>query len=105
MRLLIAAAFVALMAMPAFAGHGGTSPAGRPACHSRKAIMQHLAKNYQERSIALGVANNGGVVELFIAKEGKTWTLIITLPSGPTCLLAAGKDWEKLPKVLYGKRS
>ena len=42
---------------------------------------------------------------MFIAKEGKTWTLIITLPSGPTCLLAAGKDWEKLPKVLYGKRS
>ena len=95
MRPIIAAALAALIISP--------SVAAQPACYTRKAVKQHLSKNFQERSMALGVANNGGVVELFTAKDGKTWTLVITLPHGPTCLLAAGKDWEALPKVLYGK--
>jgi len=42
------------------------------------------------------VAGNGGLIELLTASTGATWTLIITLPNGPTCLLAAGQDWQPL---------
>ena len=74
-------------------------------CHSRDAVLGHLAKNYHEQPTALGYSHNGGVVELFKAKDGKTWTIVITLPNGPTCLLAAGKDWEDIAKVMFGKQS
>jgi len=95
MRMILTALAALVIATPAF-GAG-------MACHNRGTVKQHLAKNYKEKSIALGVANNGGVVELFTAKDGKTWTIVITMPSGPTCLIAAGKDWEDLPVALYGK--
>ncbi|MDH3235736.1 MAG: hypothetical protein OEQ29_19605 [Alphaproteobacteria bacterium] len=95
MRMILAALAAIVIATPAFS-------AGM-ACHNRGTVKQHLSKNYKEKSIALGVANNGGVVELFTAKDGKTWTIVITLPTGPTCLIAAGKDWEDLPLALYGK--
>jgi len=95
MRSIVIAFAALLIATPAL-GAG-------MACHNRGTVKQHLSKNYKEKSIALGVANNGGVVELFTAKDGSTWTIVITLPTGPTCLIAAGKDWEDLPKVSYGK--
>ena len=95
MRMILTALAAIVIATPAL-GAG-------MACHNRGTVKQHLSKNYKEKSIALGVANNGGVVELFTAKDGKTWTIVITLPNGPTCLIAAGKDWEALPQVAYGK--
>ena len=95
-RTILVAAVATAIASPAMSG---------VKCHSRGAVLNHLAKNYHEKPIALGYSHNGGVVELFKAKDGKTWTLVITLPNGPTCLLAAGKDWEDIPKVLYGKQS
>jgi hypothetical protein len=97
MRALFAAVLTVIIASPALA---------QPMrCHTRQAVLEHLAKNYQEHTAELGVANNGGIVELFAAKDGKTWTIVITMPNGPTCLLAAGKDWETIPNVLYGEQS
>ena len=51
------------------------------------------------------VANNGGLVELLTTQSGTTWTLIITLPNGMTCLLAAGEDWEAVPMAQFGERT
>lgn len=75
------------------------------ACDKRTEVMTHLERKYSEAPIALGVANNGGLVELLTTQSGTTWTLIITLPNGMTCLLAAGEDWEAVPVAQFGERT
>lgn len=67
-----------------------------PACGKRDDVLAQLSERYREAPIGIGVAGNGGLIELLTASTGTTWTLIITLPNGPTCLLAAGQDWQPL---------
>lgn len=90
--LVATAALVAAFFMPA-AAHG----AGVPVCAERATVLDELARRYREAPVALGLANNGGVVELFASADGATWTLLITLPSGLSCMMAAGEDWQALP--------
>lgn len=73
-------------------------------CTSRPEIISHLAGKYSEAPVAMGIANNGGVVEILTSDNGTTWTIIITMPNGMACLVAAGKSWEKLPHELTGIR-
>ena len=97
----LALALTALMsAAPALAD----APAG-PVCDARKEVLGHLAGKYSENPVALGLATNGGVVELLTAGDGKTWTIVITLPNGQTCLVAAGENWETKPRADLGIES
>jgi len=74
--------------------------AAQPAnCNQRVEIVRHLATVYAEAPVALGTASNGGVVELFISKDGRSWTLIVTAPDGVACMIAAGEDWNRLPTI------
>lgn len=74
--------------------------AAQPAnCNQRVEIVRHLATVYAETPVALGTATNGGVVELFISKDGRSWTLIVTAPDGVACMIAAGEDWNRLPTI------
>jgi len=81
------------------------SAVAQQACDKRTKLLDHLKRKYEEAPTALGVANNGGLVELLKTEEGKTWTLIITLPNGMTCLLAAGEDWEDIPVAQFGEKT
>ena len=47
----------------------------------------------------MGLANNGGVIEILSSGAGKSWTIILTMPNGVTCMIAAGDSWEALPEV------
>jgi len=71
-----------------------------PACGKRDDILAQLSARYREAPVGIGVAGNGGLIELLTARTGATWTLLITLPNGPTCLLAAGQDWQPLQTVV-----
>ena len=65
-------------------------------CAPRNEILGHLADKYSEAPVAIGLAKNGGVIEVLTSKSGKTWTIIVTMPNGVTCMLAAGEGWESL---------
>lgn len=69
------------------------------ACDKRDDILRHLEGKYSEKPVAIGIVGTGGVVEVLTTYTGSTWTIIITLPTGPTCLIAAGEDWENLPAI------
>ena len=71
----------------------------QPACAKRTDVLSHLSAKYTEAPVALGIANNGGVVEVLSSKTGASWTIIITMPNGPTCMVAAGEHWEKIPHI------
>ncbi len=40
-------------------------------------------------------------IEVF-ASPFRTFTIILTRPDGVTCVMAAGENWEDLPKRLAG---
>jgi len=44
----------------------------------------------------MGLANNGGVVQILSSLSGTSWTIILTMPNGVTCMIAAGENWEAL---------
>lgn len=74
-------------------------------CGDRLEALAHLAERYHEAPVAIGVATNGGVVEVLASADGKTWTIIVTLPNGRACLIAAGGDWEFLVPVPVGSKT
>jgi len=125
--LSIAALFSAMLAAPALAGppwisielpvnpydqsmrgafllvhafHHGT-PVGFPVEGMAEGIV-----NGERRSVKLEFTetSRAGVYALkrMWSTEG-TWTLVITQPNGVSCLIAAGQDWESLPKLVAGQ--
>jgi hypothetical protein len=80
-----------------------TSPAAaQMVCTERADVVTHLGKKFSEAPVALGVASNGGVVEVLTNESGESWTIIITMPNGMTCMLASGENWEAIPLIPVG---
>lgn len=86
---LVVTASVALA--PAAAAQGGPM-----VCGERVAIVNSLQSGHDEQKTAAGLSGTGAVIELFTGDTG-SWTLLLTLPGGPTCLLGAGEAWEGWP--------
>ena len=40
------------------------------------------------------------MLEVFASAETGTWTITLTMPGGPTCLVASGEAWEWLDEGL-----
>ncbi len=91
MRTLAAAALAAfLLSAPAYAQRA-------PVCTDRATVMGNLAVEYSEAVTGRGITNNGWLFEIMQSSDGQTWTAIVTLPNGTTCMTAAGVAWEDLP--------
>ncbi|WP_093991343.1 hypothetical protein [Flavimaricola marinus] len=69
-------------------------------CAAHDDVVQRLAAGYGEsrQSIALGANNT--VVEVFASEESGTWTITVTTPGGPTCLVAAGQAYQSVNEPL-----
>ena len=65
-------------------------------CASRDDLVQHLAKTYEEAQVAVGLAADGKLFELFASTEG-SWTMITTTPGGLSCIRAWGEGWRSWP--------
>ncbi len=65
-----------------------------PQCNTRQTVLELLSQKYSEAPVAVGVANNGGLVEVLSTGDGGTWSIIITSPKGVSCLVAAGEGWR-----------
>ena len=72
-------------------------------CTDRGTAVSHLSKNYQEEPVAMGLASSGGVVEVLTDDKGSSWSIIVTMPTGVTCLVASGENWEALQPIISGK--
>ena len=94
--MLRTALVVALTAIP---GLFSVAFAQQPMCTERNAVLNQLSNQYSEAPVAMGVANNGGVLEILSSSARKSWTIILTMPSGVTCMIAAGENWEALPTL------
>lgn len=66
------------------------------ACGKRDALIGTLSQSYQEKPIAIGLSQDGSLVELLSTVDGSTWTILVTMPSGTSCIATAGQDWQPL---------
>ena len=65
-------------------------------CFPRDEFLTGLSDRYEEKPVAVGLANTGQILEVFRSRDGATWTIILTDPEGISCLAAVGEDWLEL---------
>ena len=65
------------------------------------AIIDQLKAKYQETRQAVGLISNNGAAELYVSEKG-TWTMLVTLGSGKSCIIAAGHYWDASPTLAQG---
>ncbi|MBO6784952.1 MAG: hypothetical protein JJ899_17005 [Alphaproteobacteria bacterium] len=75
-----------------------------PSCTDRDSAVTHLARKYQEKPVALGLASNGSVIEVLTNDGGATWSIIVTMPDGTACMIASGEYWQPVLPVQAGSR-
>ena len=71
-------------------------------CGLRSTIVAGLQREYAENPAAMGVTNAGTVMELYTTTDGGTWTLIVTLGDGTSCVVAAGGEWSDVKPSTSG---
>jgi hypothetical protein len=92
----------ALVCLVAFALPVPAMAAGQMACSQRTDVLNQLGSKYKEAPSAVGLANNGGLIEVLTSDDGSTWTIILSMPNGTSCLLAAGENWQPIERVAQG---
>ena len=69
-------------------------------CAAHEAVVARLAEAYGESRQSIGLGANNAVVEVFASAETGTWTITVTAPGGPTCLVAAGQAYQQVAEAL-----
>lgn len=78
----------------------GASLVSQPAeaaarCGDRQEILKVLQQKHEETPRALGLSADGGVLEILVSPEGG-WTILVTYPKRPTCVVAVGEAFQLL---------
>ncbi len=72
------------------------APAAAPAqtlpCAARERVLSFVIDQRHETRLATGDAAQGATIELYAGDSG-TWTLLLHLPDGRTCLVANGENF------------
>lgn len=67
-------------------------------CAPRDVVLHRLSTGYGETRQSIGLGANNAVVEVFASNTG-SWSIIVTFPEGPTCLVASGQAYETLAEI------
>lgn len=88
-RLLLGAALTTcILAAP----YAAVAQAAR-ACAPGDALAAKLGSDFGEAVTAEGVDDAGNLVQVFTSESG-TWTIAVTLPGGPSCVVSSGEGWN-----------
>lgn len=66
----------------------------KPICGKRGEVIGKLSGSFSEKPSAMGLTTNGDVIEVLTSPSGATWTIVVTMPNGTSCLIALGENWE-----------
>ena len=77
-----------------------SSSAQNMRCADRNEVIDKLHKKYGETRQSIGINRTSGVVETYASHETGTWTILLTLPNGQTCMIAAGENYEVVEETL-----
>jgi len=88
-----------LAAVGAVLGAGMTStPAMAENCAARDTVVERLKSHYSEAPTAAGlqtVSEEQSMVEVWASEETGTFTVMLTMPDGMSCIVATGTDWHQ----------
>jgi hypothetical protein len=65
---------------------------------NRHGDLVEILKGTEEPE-ALGLLGNGHLLEVFVSKKTGSWTIVSTQPDGTSCIIAAGRSWQALPRA------
>lgn len=74
------------------AAYHAPANAQRMICEDRDRLIDILGERFDETQRGFGLQNDGRVFELYASPDG-SWTAVITMPDGTSCLIAAGEAW------------
>ncbi len=92
---IFGAAFIALHATPVSA---------QTVCGERAKFIEMLGMKYLEQPVSMGLTSTGAVIEVLTSPKG-SWSILLTDPTGSTCMVAAGDTWEAVPRPVAGEPS
>ena len=69
-------------------------------CADHATVVERLGEHYGESRQSNGLASDNAVVEVFASMDTGSWTITVTRPGGPTCLVAAGQAYQYLNEPL-----
>lgn len=71
-------------------------------CAEHGTVVARLAEHYGESRQSIGLGHDNTLVEVFASMDTGSWTITVTTPGGPTCLVAAGQAFQQLNDALPG---
>ncbi len=77
-----------------------TGAAAAQTCSDHETMVRHLAEGWGESRVSVALDAGNSMVEIFASPETGTWTLTVTRPGGPTCMIASGHAFETLDEPL-----
>lgn len=69
-------------------------------CGPRENVVERLANGYGETRQSVGIGSNNAMVEVFASNETGSWTILVTMPTGISCLVASGQSFEQVVEAL-----
>lgn len=88
------------LSLPLLAGGAHLAQAQGAPCAAHEVVQQRLADGYGETRQAIALSHDGTVVEIYASSETGSWTITLTRPGGPTCLVASGMAYQPLDEAL-----
>jgi hypothetical protein len=71
-----------------------------PPCGDWKEITDHLEKEFGEVPVGAGVDSSGRMMLEVYASPTGSWTVIVTVAGGNSCIRATGEGWQTIaPKA------
>jgi len=102
MRKTVLFASLATFALAAVTFAATPAEAGRAVCKQRTEIIKILGKKFNETQRSFGLQGDRRVLELYASPNG-SWTAILTMPGGKSCVVASGESWTQLPPAPVGE--
>lgn len=71
----------------------GGPASGQQPCAPHEMLRSALAGEHGESPAGAGIDNRGVVIEVYTARDGSTWTILVVRPDGIACIAGAGTRW------------
>lgn len=85
------------------AGAGRPAQAqSQPVCVPPAVLAAKLDTQYGEAITAEGVDGNGNLLQVFTSPQTGSWTIAVTLPGGPSCVVSSGEGWSDEKATIAG---
>lgn len=68
---------------------------GGPICGDRDEFVAEAKKTFDEEVVAQATDQNGFLVEILASPKG-SWTVLVTAPGGPTCVISYGENYSPI---------